>query len=268
MTAARRRTATAVGWLALAALAVLPLTALAVQALATRWFFPDLIPDEWTLREARRVAWDPRTRDAAAASLAVGVVATVASMALAIPAARALTIGRLRRARLAALGFLLPTALPPIAIAMGLNVALLRAGVAGSHAAVAMAHLVATLPYAVLILTAALTRYDAGYERQAAALGAGTWRILIRVFAPLAAPGILVTAAVVFTVSWSQYLLTLLPGGGSVVTLPMLVLSASGGGNPTAAAAIAMVAAVPPALATLLVVRRLDALGGSAGGGP
>lgn len=257
----RRRPLSAAGWAALAALTLLPLLALATQSLARGWFFPDLIPREWTLDAFRRLADDPATREAFAESIVVGVLVTGLSVALAVPAARALVLGRMRRARLLGMAFLLPTVLPPLALAMGLNVALLRLGAAGGLGAVVVAHLVATLPYAVLVLAGALTRYDPGYERQAAALGAGPWRILGRVFMPLAAPAIAVTAALAFVVSWSQYLLTLLPGSGEVVTMPVLLLAASGGGNPTATAALALVAAVPPAIAVLLVVRHLDAIG-------
>lgn len=260
----RHRGASAAAWVALSALTVLPLLALSVQAVATGWFFPDLIPRDWTLGAFRRLAGDARTRSSVINSIEVGVAVTVVSVALAIPAARALVLGRIRHARLIGFVFLLPIALPPVAVAMGLNVALLRLGATGGLAPVVLAHLVATLPYTVLVLAAALTRYDAGYERQAAVLGAGAARILGRVFLPLAAPAIFVAAALTFVVSWSQYLLTLLPGGGRVITLPVLLLAASGGGNPTVTAALALVAALPPAIAILIVVRHLDGLGAEA----
>ncbi len=264
MTAPGRRGVSALGWLLLGGLAVLPLIVIGVQALATRWFFPDLVPQEWTFASVRGLASGGATRSAVFESLVVSLTAALASVLLAIPAARSLALGRLRHARLVGLGFLLPTVIPPVALAMGLNVVLLKADLAGTRAAVIFAHLVATLPYAVLVLTAALTRYDVAYERQAAVLGAGAGRILGRVFLPLALPAIMVCAALAFTVSWSQYLLTLLPGGGRVITLPVLLLVASDGGNPTAAAALALATAIPPAIAILLVVRRLDALGAPA----
>lgn len=260
MTAVTRRAATATGWVVLLVLTGLPLVTIGVQALARGWFFPDLVPGDWTAGAVRRVVEDARTRSAFTESLRVSGLATVLAMALAVPAARALAFGRLRRARLIAPAFLLPAVLPPVALAMGLNVAVLRAGAEGSVWTVAAAHLVATLPYGVLILTAALTRYDPGLERQAAVLGAGDARILLRVFLPVAAPALATTAALVFVVSWGQYLLTLLPGAGRVTTLPVLLLAASTGGNPTATAALALAAALPPAVAVLLVLRHLDAL--------
>lgn len=249
------------GWLALASLAVLPLLALGVQALSAGWFFPELVPREWTLSAVRRLAADSGARRAMRDSLVVGALVTVISVGLAVPAARALCLGGLRNARLAGVLFLLPTVLPPVALAMGLNVLLLRAGTPGGIASVVVAHLVATLPYAVLVLAGALTRYDAGFERQATVLGASPARVIARVFLPLATPAIAVTAALAFVVSWSQYLLTLLPGGGRIITMPVLLLSAASGGNPTATAALALVVAVPPAVAILLVVRHLDRIG-------
>lgn len=257
----RRRAVSAAGWIALAVIGVLPLVTLATQAVATQWFFPDLRPREWTLDGLERLVSDGATRSALVDSLAVGIAVTVLSMALAIPAARALALGRRRRPGLIGIVLLMPTALPPVAVAMGLSVAFLRAGVTGGYMPVVVAHLVATLPYAVLVLAAALTRYDITFERQAALLGAPPWRVLSGVFVPLATPALLVTAALAFVVSWSQYLLTLLPGGGDVVTLPVLLLASSGGGNPTLTSALAIGAAVPPAVALLLVLRHLDAVG-------
>ena len=250
-----------VGWVGLVLVAVLPLAAIAVQAFATRWFFPDVVPAEWTLDAVTRVLSDSTTRRAVVDSVVLGMIVTAVSLGLAIPAARALVLGRVVHARAASIMFLVPTALPPVALAMGLNVMFLRTGLAGSWTAVVLAHLVATVPYAVLIMAAALTRYDLGYERQAGVLGAGAGHILVHVFLPLARPAVLVTAALTFIVSWGQYLLTLLPGAGRLTTVPVLLLAAAGGGNPTAAAALALVAAVPPALAVLGVLRHLEGLG-------
>ena len=56
-------------------------------------------------------------------------------------------------------------------------------------------------------------------------------------------------AVLVFLVSWSQYLLTLLAGGGRVVTVTMLLFNALAGGNPSSIGSLALVAAAPSVLA-------------------
>lgn len=233
-----------------------PLLVLAVQAVAKAWFYPQVVPSTWTLTPLARLAQSPPIRQAVVTSLAVSTAATVLSLALAIPAARAIAVGTAGR-RLAVV-FAIPVVLPPLALAMGLDVVFLRAGFALGAVTVTLAHLVATLPYAVLLLSAALLRYDTGYERQALALGASRSAVLFRVFLPLAMPAIAVSAALTFLVSWGQYLLTLLPGGGATTTLPVLVLAAVRGGNPAAGAALALVAAVPPMVAIVAVTRHLE----------
>lgn len=258
---------TAVAWgLALMLLAV-PMAVIAVQAFATGWFFPQVVPDQLGMGTLRDVITDAATRSAMVEGTVVSILTTVVSLAIAIPAARALALGRLRHRRAIGLALIIPIVVPPLAIAMGLNVAVLRAGIAGSLAAVVLAHQVATLPYAILVLTALLLRYDVRHEQQARSLGAGSIRTFTNVFLPLAAPALIVTAAITFIVSWSQYLLTLLPGAGGVITPPILVLAASSGGNPAATAAIALITAVPPAIAILLALRFMNGPRAWAGAG-
>ena len=96
------------------------------------------------------------------------------------------------------------------------------------------------------------------FEQQAVILGASGRRVLLTVFLPLAAPGLIVSAAFAFVVSWGQYLLTLLPGGGRTITPPVLLIASASGGNPTATAALAIVTALPPALVVLAVARHLE----------
>jgi len=254
-----RRVGNTAAWAVAVLLLVVPIVVLGIQALATGWFFPQVIPDQVGVGTLRDVVADSATRSAMGEGIAVSALAALVSLALAVPAARALALGRVRHRRAIGLVLMVPIVMPPLAIAMGLNVALIRAGVAGTLAAVVLAHQVATLPYAILVLTALLMRYDVRHEQQAQSLGAGTARILTHVFLPLAAPALIVAGCITFIVSWSQYLLTLLPGAGDVITPPILVLAAASGGNPTATAAIALVTAIPPAFAVLLALRFMNA---------
>jgi putative spermidine/putrescine transport system permease protein len=255
---AMRWVGTAAAWAIAVLLLVVPLVVLAIQALATGWFFPQVVPDQVGFGTLEGIVADPVTRSALGEGAAVSALAVLVSLAIAIPAARALALGRIRHRRAVGLALIVPIVMPPLALAMGLNVALIRAGLAGTLAAVVLAHQVATLPYAILVLAALLARYDVRHEQQARSLGAGPARVITHVFLPLAAPALIVTGAITFVVSWSQYLLTLLPGAGDVITPPILVLAASSGGNPAATAAIALVTAIPPALAVLLALRMMN----------
>jgi len=156
----------------------------------------------------------------------------------------------------------LPSIVPPLAIGMGLNVLLLRLGLAGSVAGVVLVHLVPVLPYAILALLGIVARYDEGYELQARTLGARPHQVWLHVALPMLWPGVAVAALFAFLVSWSQYVLTLLVGGGRVITLPILLFAAVAGGNPTSIAGLALLFAAPPVVAIALAVRALATAAG------
>jgi putative spermidine/putrescine transport system permease protein len=249
------------GLLLLQVLLLAPLAVLVVHALSRQWFWPEVVPATWTAEPFARLVRDPRTTDAMVTGLVVSSAATALALVLGVPAARALGLRRFRGRGLALALVVLPTTVPPLAVALGLNVAFLRLGLAGTVVGVVLVHLLPVLPYVVLALVGVFERYDEAYEWQAATLGAGPLTRLVRVGLPLLAPGIAVAALFGFLASWTQYALTLLVGGGQVVTLPLLVFASAAGGNPTAAAGLALLLALPPVVAVALAAR---ALGGAA----
>jgi putative spermidine/putrescine transport system permease protein len=245
--------------LALYALLVGPVFTLVLYALSTRWFFPQLLPAEWTAAPLLRQLGSPQTHEALGSSLLTAGAVTVLAMLLGLPAARALGLRRFRGRSLVLLVLFLPNVVPPLAIGMGLNVLFLRLGLAGSVAGVVVVHLVPVLPYAVFALLGVFTRYDESYELQARTLGASPAQVWLKVTLPLIGPGVAVAALFAFLVSWSQYVLTLLVGGGRVITLPVLLFAAVSGGNPTSIAGLALLFAAPPVLAIALAARALGA---------
>jgi putative spermidine/putrescine transport system permease protein len=241
------------------ALLVGPILALVLYALSTRWFFPQLLPTEWTVEPLLRQLSNPRTQEALGASLLTAGVTTALALLLGLPAARALGLRRFRGRSLVLLVLFLPNVVPPLAIGMGLNVLFLRLGLAGGVAGVVLSHLVPVLPYAIFALLGVLAHYDEGYELQARSLGASSTQVWLRVTLPLIGPGVAVAALFAFLVSWSQYVLTLLIGGGRVITMPVLLFAAVSGGNPTSIAVLALLFAAPPVLAIALAARALGA---------
>ncbi len=234
-----------------------PIVALALYALSTRWFYPQLMPAEWTLAPLLRQLSNPRTQEALTSSMLTASLVTLLSLMLGIPAARVLGLRRFRGRGLVLLILFLPNVLPPLAIGMGLNVLFLRLNLAGSLLGVVLVHLVPVLPYTIFALLGVFERYDEGFEQQARTLGASFAQIWLRVSMPLLGPGIAVAALFAFLVSWSQYILTLLIGGGQIITLPMLLFAAVSGGNPTTIAVLALLFAIPPLLAIGLAARVL-----------
>lgn len=249
LAASRAGRALLAGWL------VLPLVPLLLWAFADRWAFPALLPQEWGTRGLDEAL----TAGAGGAFLASTLLGTVVA-ALATPlgalAGRALASRRVPGGTVVLGVLLTPLALPPFAVALGLDVLLLRLRVP-AVAGVVLLLVVAALPYTTLTMRAAYVAHDRGYEDAARLLGAGRWRIIRSVQLPMVAPALAGAAFLAFLVGWSDYIVTVLVGGGRLTTLPLLVAAAAAETGGDAQVAVLSLTAVVPPVALLVVVGAL-----------
>ena len=241
---------------AVLALLVLPVGTLAIFSLARGYFYPQLIPSDWSLR-AWRLLLQPGSEvwEAVATTALVGLVVVATALAVAVPAGRSLGRHTFRGKRLVEFLLLAPILAPPVVVAMGLDFAFLRLHLTNTFWGVVLVHLVPTVPYAVFIMSGVFANYDPAGEGQARTLGATRLRAFRYVTLPAIAPGLLVAAMMVLIVSWSQYVLTLLIGGGQIVTLPILLFATSAGGDTALTSALALIT-IAPVLALLLLTSR------------
>ena len=244
---------------------LLPLVALLIWSVAGQWRYPDLLPQQLSLRGVG-LLFDPRSDILQGLGTSAGIATAVAVLACLIgfPAGRAIGLYRFRGRRAVQFLLLAPVIVPGLAVTLGIQVFFVRYHLSDSILGVVLVQLMPTVPYAAIILGAAFANLDIDYERQARALGAGPVRVLLFVTVPLLRPAIAVAALLTFLISWSEYVLTLLIGGGQVKTLPLLLFAAIGSSDTTAAAALAVLVIAPP---LLLVVAATRLLSGRSGNG-
>ncbi|MGE0862930.1 MAG: ABC transporter permease [Vicinamibacterales bacterium] len=244
-----------------AALAIGPLALLAIASVSRNWYWPALLPEEWSWR-----GWDYLVSEGAGVgaalgrSLGIATAVAIVAVATAWPAARVLAFEEFRGKRLVLFALLLPVLTPPLAAAMGIHAVFLQAGLADSMVGVMLVHLIPAVPYATLMLTGSFVNFDRTLEDQARTLGATPWAVWTRVTLPVMRPGILVAATFAFLVSWSQYLLTLIIGGGRVITMPLLLVAFQRAGDDAVSAAMAIVLIAPTLVLFTLVARHLKEL--------
>lgn len=244
-------------WLLLSVLLVAPIIVFLLHACSVRWFYPQVLPQEWTLEPLLTQLSNARTRAALLESLQIALLVSGASLLVAYPAARTLAMRDMRGKGLLTMLFFIPTVVPPVATGMGLNILFLRLGLAGTLPGVVLVHLIPVMPYTIFALVGVFARYDPNYEYQALVLGASRLRIFATITLPLVLPGVVVATLFAFLISWSEYLLTLLIGGGQVITLPLLLFSTVSGGNPTTIAALALLFVAPPIVVVVATARYL-----------
>lgn len=246
MTAVRTARWAFVALLALSA--VVPLGLLALWSVSAGWFYPTLLPPAVTAESWRQLLGG----DLAAAawrSVALGLGTAVVATAVGLPVGRALArLGGWRRRLGAALAFL-PVAAPPVALAVGVQLFFLRAGLGGTGIGVLLAHCVPASGYLTLYFLGVFATYDPGPEEEARTLGATASQAFWRVTVPALRRQVAEAAALGFVVSWGQVAFTQLVGGGLVRTLPTEVFSYVRSGQDRYAAAGALLLSIPPLLA-------------------
>ncbi|HKV13081.1 MAG TPA: ABC transporter permease subunit [Thermoanaerobaculia bacterium] len=185
------------------------------------------------------------------------LVAAVVPLALLIgaPAAWAFRRCPFPGARLLESAALVPLAVPGVALAFSLIQA---AGGAPRFGLLVAGHLAYTVPLVVKTVTNAVEHFDPRLEAAARSLGAGSFQILLRVVLPLLTPALVLSALLVFAVSWGEFNVSFLLATPLVQTFPAaLYLTYTTNSFPVAAAAtLIFLAPVVPALVAI------QALGG------
>ena len=230
---------------------LLGLAGLVIWSFAGQWRYPDVLPDQMTLRSWLRFA--PQLTDPLMETALIALASTSIALILCIGSLEAETRHNLRPTGRAMALLYLPLLIPQIAFLPGLQVLLLQSGLTSGRWVVVLSHLVFVLPYVFLSLSDPWRAWDRRYGTVASALGSSPDGVLFRVRLPMLLAPLLTATAVGCAVSVGQYLPTLLAGGGRVATITTEAVALSSGGNRRAigvyAVAQTLAALIPFAIA-------------------
>ncbi|MEO0821593.1 MAG: iron ABC transporter permease [Pseudomonadota bacterium] len=232
---------------------------------ATRWGWDHYL----------RVVTEQRMRNAALNSLILATVTTALTLSLAFAIAYGINRGGVWRAEAARIGVLVPLVSPPVVVAtaaillLGRNgivtkgvlddgLGLIDAGVSNLYgfSGVLVAQVLSFLPAAFIVLDNVLSKSDGRLEEAAAAHGASAWQIFTRVTLPMAQPGLLRAATLIFLFAMTDF------GNPQVIGKDMPVLAGVlydemvGFHNTSLSSAIA-VWLIVPALSIALLLGRI-----------
>jgi putative spermidine/putrescine transport system permease protein len=185
------------------------------------------------------------------------IVAVVVPLALLIgaPAAWAFRRRPFPGARLLESAALVPLAIPGVALGFSL---IQTAQGAPRFWLLAAGHLAYTIPLVVKTVTNAVETLDPRLEAAARSLGAGPWETAGRITVPLLLPALILSALLVFAVSWGEFNVSFLLATPLIQTFPAaLYVTYTSNSFPVAAAAtLVFLAPVVPAMIAI------QALGG------
>jgi len=201
----------------------LPLLTLVLWSFAGQWFWPSLIPAEWSTKWWERVFANPRVVDAMIRSFTIAPVVTVLTAVISIPAGYAFARLNVPFRKVLLLLFLIPNAFPRIGIYVSLAVLYYQLQLIDTFWGVVFLHMIGTLVYMTWITTATFRSISPYLEEAARDAGASPVRAFFAVVLPLAVPGIIVASLFTFLASLDESQGTLIVGTPHNITMPVLM---------------------------------------------
>lgn len=203
-------------------------------------------------QEARVLPWGLRN------SLLVATGVVVVNLVFGSIAAYTLAREQFR-GRIASFYFILGSRLlPPIAVAIPTYMILRQLNLLDTKFALVLVHSAFTLPLTIWVLTLFFRALPEEMEQAAMLDGCTRLGTLLRIVAPVAAPGLAAVGAFSFLFSYSEFLFSLLiTSTTNAKTIPVMIAAISG--NPDASytlISVGTVLAVVPALLFAVVFRR------------
>lgn len=200
-------------------------------------------------------------------SLAVGILSSLGSLVLSIPAAYAISRLGYRLRYILVLAIFITRMFPEVSIALPVSIFFIKAGLYDTLFGLTLAHIIRNLPVACFIMTGVFSGFPWELEKQAMIDGASRLSAFFKVVLPLTAGGMTVAAIFSFMLSWDEFIfasyLTL-----AQPTMPVKMYYYVSRGDIFSSAAYAVIITVPVLVMTIALQKYLrpDYLAGAVKG--
>jgi putative spermidine/putrescine transport system permease protein len=243
----------------LAALAVFilgPLLSLILWAFAGQWFYPALLPDEFSLKWWPVVFGNRSVVASITNSLMTAPVVTLLSAVICLPAAYAFARFEFPARRALLLSFLTANSFPKIGLYISIATLFYRLNLMTTYWGVVLIQLVGTLLFMIWIPAGTFRGINRSLEEAARDVGASGLRTFFQITLPIAMPGLLVAGLFAFLAAFDEAQGTLIVGSPNYITMPVmmytLVLN-----YPQPVGAVFSILLTLPSLVLLLLAQRL-----------
>ena len=234
-----------------------PMAILLLWAFISRWPWPNLLPEAYSLRAIKDV-FAPHTKifSILFSNILLSLSVAILSAIIGTMTARALVIYDFVGKRLIEFLSIAPILVPGTVFAMGIHVVFIKMSLADTVLGVIIVHLLYTLPYSINIMKDLTISIGKQMEMQAYVLGASPLKSFIYITLPLLTPGIMASISMAYITSFSQYFITLLIGGGKVKTLSILMVPFIAKGDRSLGSAYALVFVIST-LSVFVVINKI-----------
>ena len=161
-------------------------------------------------------------------SFRIALSNVVLALVLGIPAAYALARWRSEASEQIAFWILSVRMAPAFGVIVPLFILMRQARLLDSLIAVILVHLTINLPMAVWLLRGYFAELPEEVEESALLDGANRWQVLRYVVIPMGLPMIMAVSALVFMLSWNEFLFAFVLTSSEAVTVPVVITAIAG----------------------------------------
>ncbi len=233
-----------------------PLLSLVLWAFAGQWFYPGLLPQEFSLKWWTVVFGNRSVVESIKYSLMTAPTVTALSIIICLPAAYAFARFEFPGRRLLLLSFLSANSFPKIGLYISIATLFYRINLMTTFWGVVLIQLVGTLLFMIWIPTGTFRGINRSLEEAARDVGASGLRTFLQITLPIAMPGLLVATLFAFLAAFDEAQGTLIVGSPNFITMPVmmytLVLN-----YPQPVGAVFSILLTLPSLVLLLLAQRL-----------
>jgi putative spermidine/putrescine transport system permease protein len=218
-----RAVAPVAGLVALAVFILGPLLSMAMWAFAGAWYYPHVIPQQWSAKWWSWVFTHTVMGDAIKMSLEAATLATLGALLVCVPAAYAFARFRFRGRQPLLLSFLAANAFPKFGLYVSIATLFYELNLIDTVQGVVLIQMLETLVFMIWIPTTAFQNVPRDLEEAARDAGATPLGAFLRVTLPLAAPAIGVAMLLSFVSALDEAQGTLIVGLPDIRTMPLLM---------------------------------------------
>ncbi|MDO5035173.1 MAG: carbohydrate ABC transporter permease [Actinomycetaceae bacterium] len=184
---------------------------------------PKLVPSTWTIENYVSALERSGVVPSLINSTSTAIISTVISLALAIPAAYAITRFRTRSGRFLSITALVTRMVPPVAVGVPMMSIIASLKLTDTPTGLAISHATISLPLSILLMASFFEAVPVEIEEAARVDGCGRFATLWRVVLPVVSGGVAVTAIFAFLASWNEFLFATLLTSVRAQTTPIMI---------------------------------------------
>ena len=196
-------------------------------------------------------------------SIIIGIVVTVVTLAISIPAGYAFARFSFPLKNLLFFVILFSRSIPPISVVIPYYFFFRTIGLLGTHVGIILVYLTLTVPLITWVLSGFFGTVPPDLDKAARMDGCSRFTLFRKVLLPTAAPGVAAAALLTFLTSWNEFVYALILGQtASLYTLPPAIAGPiwGTGSDVELMMGIATVSLIPPIIAAFLLQKYITRL--------